>query len=593
MLCVWTSKGQKSTHSSWRRSPPLRSLENAISTSAGTTPHGHTQHPALVPEPGKVSWSAGKQARGLGVAPGLSPHPRGRRRTATRAKGSEPLAGKAPSPHTPPRSRKSSGKCCRGGGRGRTWPAPRRQDAAPGPRPAPPSHRGEASPARPRPGTRPRTTCCRPGALRPSLRKFTPRRASPGRLGPRVHPGARDSRSPPLPGRPSQRAAEGPGGSRAAARGQAGLPRPPRRSPRSPRPADLPGRAPRRASSPRGARRQRGPCVPPPRIAMTPASRGPASRPALPPGLRCGARSSLPPRRPGARSLAAPRAADSAARAVRDPRAGQPRPCPAPRPRGALSSGGHPRGGPGGSGGPRPAAVPSARANRYGRRCPRRPAARSVQGLGARAGARGRVSGQRGRREDPGERRGRGARGARAGAAALTSGWAGAGRAGPPPRSPGSEAPRRGAGGFLRGPQGGGGAAAPPALTPPAGGRVLAPASSLPPAPTAPRAAPQARAGPARAPRRLGARSGHAPPRPCPPLPSGDACPAPRHGARLYPSRCRRPCGAPARGLSPCARPPRCAPEPSGRGPAGVARPRNSMRLRPPPRLLPGGRPGA
>lgn len=128
-------------------------------------------------------------------------------------------------------------------------------------------------------------------------------------------------------------------------------------------------------------------------------------------------------------------------------------------------------------------------------------------------------------------------------------------------------------------------------LTPTAGSRVPAPASSLPPAPTAPRAAPQARAGLARAPRPLGARSGRVPPCPCPRLPSGDAGPAPRHGALLYPSRSRWSCRAPARGLRPCARLPRCSPEPSGRGPAGVARPRNSMQLRPSPQLLLGGPP--
>lgn len=74
-------------------------------------------------------------------------------------------------------------------------------------------------------------------------------------------------------------------------------------------------------------------------------------------------------------------------------------------------------------------------------------------------------------------------------------------------------------------------------------------------------------------------------PCPCPRLPSRETCaPHPLHRARLYPSRARWP-----RGLSPCARlPPRCAPEPSGRGPAGVARPRNSMQLRPPPQCLPG-----
>lgn len=130
-------------------------------------------------------------------------------------------------------------------------------------------------------------------------------------------------------------------------------------------------------------------------------------------------------------------------------------------------------------------------------------------------------------------------------------------------------------------------------LTPPAGSRVPAPTSSLLRAPTAPRAAPQARAGPARAPRRLGERSGRVLPCPCPRLPSGDACPAPRHGGLLYPSRSRWPCRAPVRGLSPCARQPRCTRDPSGRGPAGVARPRNSMQLRPPPQLLPGGLPRA
>lgn len=74
-------------------------------------------------------------------------------------------------------------------------------------------------------------------------------------------------------------------------------------------------------------------------------------------------------------------------------------------------------------------------------------------------------------------------------------------------------------------------------------------------------------------------------PCPCPRLPSGGTCaPHPPHRSRLYPSRARWP-----RGLSPCARlPPRCAREPSGRGPARVARPRNSMQLRPPPQCLPG-----
>lgn len=75
--------------------------------------------------------------------------------------------------------------------------------------------------------------------------------------------------------------------------------------------------------------------------------------------------------------------------------------------------------------------VPSASANRYGRRCrppTPGPGARDSRGFGVRyRGAR-----TEGRGEGGSER-----------AAALTSGWAGAGRAGPPPRSPGSEAPPR------------------------------------------------------------------------------------------------------------------------------------------------------
>lgn len=44
------------------------------------------------------------------------------------------------------------------------------------------SRRCEAFPAHSSPQPSPRTTCCCLGALRPSLRKFTPRRASPERL---------------------------------------------------------------------------------------------------------------------------------------------------------------------------------------------------------------------------------------------------------------------------------------------------------------------------------------------------------------------------------------------------------------------------
>lgn len=209
-------------------------------------------------------------------------------------------------------------------------------------------------------------------------------------------------------------------------------------------------------------------------------------------------------------------------------------------------------------------------ANRYGRRC--RPLARAF-----RDGARHRP----GARAPYGEGTRMQHRSRRA-AAPLTSPGRGASarRRGLRPR------PARGRG--LARDGGAGRAALSLALTPPAGGRV--PASSLQPprTPTAPPGrSPNARAEDGGAPRRLGGRAERAPPCPCPPLPSGDVCPAPLrspHRAPLYPSRSRRP-----RGLSPCARPPRCAPQPSGRGPAGVARPRNSMQLGPPlARLLPG-----
>jgi len=184
-------------------------------------------------------------------------------------------------------------------------------------------------------------------------------------------------------------------------------------------------------------------------------------------------------------------------------------------------------------------------------------------------------------------------------AAALTSGWAGAGRAGPPPRSPGSEAPPRAPGAssearreeVARG-EAPAGSAQPHTHTPgrpprPRAG-ILAAAGSH----GAPGCSPSARRG-RREPlvgseRDLGALLLS-----LSSAPVWGRCPAPRLGARLYPSRSRWPCRAPARGLSPCARLPRCAPKPSGRGPAGVARPRNSMQLRPPPRLLPSGPPGA
>lgn len=266
-------------------------------------------------------------------------------------------------------------------------------------------------------------------------------------------------------------------------------------------------------------------------------------------------------------------------------------PCPAPRPGAGVQE--PPQGR---ARWLRRAGMPSGRANRYGGIVGRPPASPPTPGTGARDSSGFGRRGERGARaqgKGKGGRRGGGERGV-----VLTSRRAGAGRASPQPRSRVSEAPRRGAGGSLRGPQGGGGADAGAGgqlghtLTRPAGSCVLAPASPLPPAPTAPQAAPQARAEPARVPRRLGALSGRVPPCPCPRLPSGDPRPAPLHGALLYPSRCRWPCRARARGLSPCARLPRSAPEPSGRGPAGVARPRNSMQLRPPPSSSPASPPG-
>lgn len=199
---------------------------------------------------------------------------------------------------------------------------------------------------------------------------------------------------------------------------------------------------------------------------------------------------------------------------------------------------------------------------------------------------------------DPGPRAWWGDEEARAGARGWphspTSRWAGARR----PRSPGSEAPLRDAGGCLRGPQGWRRRASRVqpslALTPPARSRVPAPASSLPPAPPGPLPPKRARRGRREPPGRLERDLGTLAPCPCSALPSGDVRPAPRHGALLYASRSssRWPCRAPARGLSPCARWPRCAPEPSGRGPARVARPKNSMQRRPPPLFLPGGLPG-
>lgn len=177
--------------------------------------------------------------------------------------------------HASSKQKRAVGNAAAGGGRGRRWLAPGRQTAALGPRSAPPARRGEASSARPSPEARPRTTCCCLGALRPSLRKFTPRRASPGRLGLRVNPHCPGHPEPALcPGaRPRELLrARGPAEQRPGPRlGSRGLPGYP---PRSPGPADLASRAPRRASSPRWGPEVEGILrpVPPLRIAMTPAS---------------------------------------------------------------------------------------------------------------------------------------------------------------------------------------------------------------------------------------------------------------------------------------------------------------------------------
>lgn len=79
-----------------------------------------------------------------------------------------------------------------------------------------PPGRCEAFPARSSPHPGPRTTCCCLGALRPSLKKFTPHRASPERL--------ECAFQPKLPRGRTIGAAWGPGARGAAAKFQAGLP---------------------------------------------------------------------------------------------------------------------------------------------------------------------------------------------------------------------------------------------------------------------------------------------------------------------------------------------------------------------------------
>ena len=360
--------------------------------------------------------------------------------------------------------------------------------------------------------------------------------------------------------------------------------------PRSPGPADA-GRVAARSVRPggRAARAWAGDGENPPPIAMTPGFPDTWKPPRSPTWAAVQLPSVPPPGRPrpGARRLAATGAGDSAsgsqpaASTVPGHPGGTPAALPRPHASG-LAASSHPQGGQGSSDNPQPARCPPPAPTGIGG-----VVARPLRGQGP-ATAAGLEYGAegRGRREE-----------ARAGA----SGRRHSPLAGPEPaaraRRPEARVPRRlrARRGLPPRPSGRGRrggrrrrAALSLTLTPPAGRRGPAPASSLPPAPTAPRAAPQARAGagasPSSARSAIWARSSC----PCPRLPSGDAAPHPRLGALLYPSRSRWPCRAPARGLSPCARLPRCAPEPSGRGPAGVARPRNSMQLRPPPRLLPG-----
>lgn len=119
-----------------------------------------------------------------------------------------------------------------------------------------PSRRCEAFPARSSPQPGPRTTCCCLGALRPSLRKFTPRRASPERLEHAFQPKLPGELEPAPAQSPNPWSSLGPmGPAELQPSSRLGCWRPPRlsRTPQGPGPraGGCEERAPRRASSPR------------------------------------------------------------------------------------------------------------------------------------------------------------------------------------------------------------------------------------------------------------------------------------------------------------------------------------------------------
>lgn len=88
-----------------------------------------------------------KQAQGLGMVPQFW-HPRNCSHRFIWAKGFKPMNGKAGVflTSSSPKKKRAMGNDAAGGGRGRTWLSPRRQNAALGPGSSPPSRRCEASP---------------------------------------------------------------------------------------------------------------------------------------------------------------------------------------------------------------------------------------------------------------------------------------------------------------------------------------------------------------------------------------------------------------------------------------------------------------
>lgn len=373
---------------------------------------------------------------------------------------------------------------------------------------AAPSRRGKASSALPGPETGPRTTCCCPGALRPSPRKFTPRRAHPGRLGHPVNPDCPgESATAPAQARDwellgAQWPAEWQPGPRLGCRRPGGDPA--LAGARGCRAGGCEERAPRRTSSPRWGWRRRG-SSPDRHDSRLPqyleAARlshlgcGTAPLPSTAPAPATGGTQTSSHQRRGLgqrRPACSPHSSGTPGWDT-----GGPTRAPRPRAGGQQPPPGRARW----LGQPPARPVPSASANRYG-------------GVVAGGPRQPRALGTAQRGEDRGKRRGR----ERAGGG--THLWLGRGRPrGPAAPKPGFRGAEARAGGFLRGPQGGGGARGG------AGGQRSASRSHPPRGAAAPRRhsrgrrlprrpgpLPKRAPGPARAPLRLGARSGRAPP---------------------------------------------------------------------------------